>query len=158
MAAQARSRVVDTTYWQLLAATIASLFTGGAIAALVKGRADRDVAEINDEGMTERAQIGADNSERISVITTLAARVTVLEESLKVTSGELHALVSENAELRAQNTILREQNVMLRRAIEQTEAERDRHAAEVRTLREAIQGPISDAMEVLESSSEPDDG
>lgn len=122
----------------------------GGIGLWWRGRADRDVKQIETTGAAQVAQINADSSERIHVLDVLSTRVTNLETHNAMQDRLIVELSAAKAELTAQNTLLVEQNKLLRRQVDALEKEKAMLAGEVALLREAIQGPISDALEFLD--------
>ena len=130
---------------------------GGFVVAVIggvglwwRGRADRDVSEIESKSAATVAQINADSSERIHILDVLSARVTNLEAHNAKQDVLIAELTAQKAELTAQNTLLVEQNKLLRRQVGVLEQEKAQLAQEVALLRDAIQGPISDALESLD--------
>lgn len=147
---------VEEVWGQILAAM------GGAAAAVLtflgvwlKVRGDRDRARLTSDGVTEVAKIEADSSERIHMVEVLSARVNRLEEHNTEQDVRIGELITTNAQLRAQNTLLGEQNKLLRRQVDQLTEERAGLLEEIELLREVVQGPISDALEVLDEPEEP---
>jgi len=122
----------------------------GGLGLWWRGRADRDIKHIETAGAAQVAQITADSSERIHVLDVLSARVTNLESHNAAQDRLIVELSAAKAELTAQNTLLVEQNKLLRRQVDALEKEKAVLADEVALLREAIQGPISDALEFLD--------
>lgn len=125
----------------------------GGVGLWWRGRADRDVSQIESHSAATVAQINADSSERIHVLDVLAARVTNLEAHNAKQDTLIAELTAAKAELTAQNTLLVEQNKLLRRQVRVLDQEKAQLVHEVALLRDAIQGPISDALESLDEGN-----
>lgn len=125
----------------------------GAVGLWWRGSADRSVKQLETSGAVEVAQINADSSERIHVIDVLSSRVAALENHNATQDERIAELVHRNATLEATNTLLAEQNGLLRRQVRMLEQENVSLAKEVDLLREAVQGPISDALELLDGEN-----
>ena len=115
-----------------------------------RGRSERKTKQLTTSGAAAVAQIEADSSERINMVDLLMSRVVSLEQHNDRQDVRIGELVTVNAELRAQNTLLVEQNKLLQRQVTALEIEKATLQEEVVVLREAIQGPISDALEFLD--------
>jgi len=121
----------------------------GAAGLWWRGRSDREVKQIETTGTAQVAQIQTDSSERIHVLDLLTTRVTKLESHNATQDVLISELTAAKAELTAQNTLLVEQNKLLRRQVGALEVEKEQLSNEVALLREAIQGPISEALDFL---------
>lgn len=124
-------------------------------------RKDKATKQLETEGSVEVARIEADSSERIELTKALLAH----NQALQTHSGEQDQLIikltSENAKLTAQTQLLSAMDKVATREVQRLRAELEAAEArnvvladELRSVRETLQGEVSDAIAHLESETE----